>query len=73
LYPNPANDVVNIVSSNDIKTIEVINYVGQTIYKNNSVNLKITKLDVASFNSGVYFVKITTTEGIKTSKITVTH
>jgi hypothetical protein len=73
LYPNPANDVVNIVSSNDIKTIEVINYVGQTIYKNNSVNLKITKLDVASFNAGVYFVKITTTEGIKTSKITVTH
>ena len=73
LYPNPANDVVNIVSSNDIKTIEVINYVGQTIYKNNSVNLKITKLDVASYNAGVYFVKITTTEGIKTSKITVTH
>jgi hypothetical protein len=73
LYPNPANDVVNIVSSNDIKSIEVINYVGQTIYKNNSVNLKITKLDVASFNSGVYFVRITTTEGIKTSKITVTH
>ena len=73
LYPNPANDVVNIVSSNDIMTIEVLNYVGQTIYKNNDVNQKTAKLDVNSFNAGVYFVKITTTEGIKTSKITVTH
>jgi hypothetical protein len=73
LYPNPANDLVNVVSSNDIKTIEVLNYIGQTVYKNNDVNLKVTKLDVASFTAGVYFVKITTTAGIKATKITVTH
>ena len=73
LYPNPANDVVNIVSSNDIKTIEVLDYVGQMIYKNNAVDLKVTQLNVASFSAGVYFVKITTSNGIKTSKLTVTH
>jgi hypothetical protein len=73
LYPNPANDVVNIVSTNDIKTIEVLNYIGQTVYKNNSVNLKKVELNVTSFKSGVYFVKVTTTSGIKTVKITVTH
>jgi hypothetical protein len=73
LYPNPANDVVYIVSTNDIKTIEVLNYIGQTIYTNNNVNLKKAQLNVISFKSGVYFVKITTTSGIKTTKITVTH
>ncbi len=73
LYPNPANDVVNIVSTNDIKTIEVLNYIGQTIYTNNDVNLKKVQLNVTSFKAGVYFVKVTTTSGIKTTKITVTH
>jgi hypothetical protein len=73
LYPNPANDLVNIVSTNDIKTIEVLDYIGQTIYKANDVNLKATKLEVSTFTAGVYFVKITTSNGIKTSKITVTH
>jgi hypothetical protein len=73
LYPNPANDVVNIVSTDDIRTIEVLNFIGQTIYKTNDVNQKVTKLDVGSFNAGEYFVKITTMSGIETTKVTVIH
>lgn len=73
LYPNPANDVVNVVSTNDIKTIEVLNYIGQAIYTNKDINLKSLQLNVSSFQSGVYFVKVTTVSGIKTTKITVTH
>jgi hypothetical protein len=73
LYPNPANDVVNVVSTNDIKTIEVLNYIGQTIYTNNNINLKSLQLNVTSFKAGVYFVKVTTVSGTKTTKITVTH
>jgi len=73
LYPNPANDVVNIVSTDDIKTLEVLNYIGQTVYRNNNVNLKKVQLNVTGFKAGVYFVKVTTTSGIKTAKITVTH
>lgn len=73
LYPNPANDFVNIVSSDNIMTIEVLNFTGQTIYKTNDVDLKGTKLDVASFRTGEYMVKITTMNGIETKKITVIH
>jgi hypothetical protein len=73
LYPNPANDVVNIVSTNDIKTVEVLNYIGQMVYTNKNVDLKTVKLNVTGFKSGVYFVKVTTTSGTKTTKITVTH
>ena len=73
LYPNPASVVVNIASAKDIRTIEVLNYIGQTIYRTNDVNLKITKLDVSSFNAGEYFVKITTMSGIETTKVTVIH
>jgi hypothetical protein len=73
IYPNPATDVVNIASSDDIKTVEVLNYIGQIVYSNNNVNLKNAQLNVSTFKAGVYFVKITTTIGIKTTKITVTH
>jgi len=72
-YPNPASDVLNIVSTNDIRIIDVLNYIGQTIYRTNDVDLKITKLDVSSFNAGEYFVKITTMSGIETTKVTVIH
>ena len=73
LYPNPSNDAVNIVSTNDIRSIEALNYLGQSIYKSNDVNLKSTKLDVAGFNAGEYFVKIITVSGINIEKITVIH
>jgi hypothetical protein len=73
LSPNPANDFVNIVSTNNISTIEILNFTGQTIYKMGDVNLKVTKLNVAGFNEGEYFVKITTIYGIKTLKFTVIH
>ena len=73
LFPNPANDVVNIVSANDIRTIEVLNYIGQTVYKTDDVNLKVTKLDVTGFTAGEYFVKITTMNGIKTLKFNIIH
>jgi hypothetical protein len=73
LYPNPATEVVNVVSSNNIKTIEVLNYVGQTIYSNRNLDQTTVQLNVTNFRAGVYFVKVTTTIGIKTTKITVTH
>jgi hypothetical protein len=73
LYPNPATDVVNIVSINDIRTIEILDFLGQTIYKTNNVNLKVTKLDLTSFSAGEYLVKITTMNEIQTTKITVIH
>jgi hypothetical protein len=73
LYPNPATEVVNIVSSNNIRTIEVLNYVGQTIYSNRNLDQTTVQLNVTNFRAGVYFVKVTTTSGIKTTKITVTH
>jgi hypothetical protein len=73
IYPNPANDIVNVASTINIKTLEVLNYIGQTVYTNNSVDGKLVQLHVSSYQAGVYFVRITTGSGIKTTKITITH
>ncbi|MCX6267837.1 MAG: choice-of-anchor J domain-containing protein, partial [Bacteroidetes bacterium] len=73
IYPNPATDVVNITSDYTITGVEVMNFVGQTVYSNGNVDAKVAKLNVTTFKSGVYFVKVSTTEGVRTVKITVTH
>jgi hypothetical protein len=73
VYPNPANDVVNIVSTTDIRTVEVLNYIGQLVYTNTSVSGKTMQLHVSTLQAGVYFVKVTANDGLKTVKIAITH
>jgi len=72
VYPNPATENVNVKSGYTISQIEVMNYVGQTVYNKTDIKAKETKINVASFQSGVYFVKVTTDQGVRTVKITVT-
>ena len=73
IYPNPATELVNIKSDYTITGVEVINFVGQTVYSNNKVDSKTAKIDVTAFKVGVYFVQVSTSEGVRTVKITVTH
>jgi len=73
IYPNPASDRVTISANSNINSIEVLNYLGQVVYTNAAVNNKKIQVTVAGFEEGVYFVKVTTAEGIRTSKITVTR
>jgi hypothetical protein len=73
VYPNPATDVVNVKSGAAISRIEVMNFVGQSMFTMNVNNAKTSKFDVTTLRAGVYFVKVTTSEGIRTAKITVTR
>jgi len=73
IYPNPADDLVNIVSAYDIDKITVMNYVGQLVDQVNTIENNQIELNVASFEEGVYFLKIETTEGVVTKKITITR
>jgi hypothetical protein len=71
IYPNPANDVVNVKSDFNISRIEVLNFIGQTVYSENTVNSKLVKINTSFLQTGVYFVKVTTSKGLRTVKITV--
>jgi len=72
IYPNPATEIVNVKSSSTINNIEVINFLGQQVYTISGVDSKTAKINVTSLKTGVYFVKVTTEQGIRTTKITVT-
>jgi len=73
VFPNPANELVNIRSDYSISNVEVMNFVGQTVYTVNGIDTKAARLNTATFKAGVYFVKVSTSEGVRTVKITVTH
>ncbi len=67
LYPNPATDVVNIQTNFEIKSLKVVNYVGQVVY-NQSVNQNDFQINTSNYGSGMYFVQIETTEGVVITK-----
>lgn len=69
VYPNPANSTL-FVEGENIKTVEVYNSLGQMVADvEGSVK---TTVNVASFDNGVYFVKVVANDGtVKTQKIAI--
>ena len=57
IFPNPANDILNITSSETISEIEIVNALGQVV-KRIDVNADNAVCDVEDLTSGVYVVRI---------------
>jgi hypothetical protein len=69
-YPNPASDEINVVSSENMNKIEIINMLGQIVFQK-KLNNKNLKVNTSNFNKGNYFVKIYTDKGETTKKVIV--
>ena len=70
IYPNPANDILNIISDELINKIEIINSSGQIVNIINS-NSKQINYNIQQTQSGVYFIKIHTRNNTIIKKITI--
>jgi hypothetical protein len=62
VYPNPANEVINIASDYDLRSVTLVNYVGQTVFSQ-VVTGNDFQINVSTFVNGMYFVRIETTQG----------
>ena len=62
LFPNPANNIVNLELSEQYQNvnIEVTSLSGQLVFQNIFASSENIQLNVAEFETGVYFVKIVT-------------
>ena len=67
IYPNPAKDIFVIEGITKAK-IEVFNFQGQSI-KVTDISGSKTTVDIPDLISGIYSVKITTTDGITVKKL----
>ncbi len=70
IFPNPANNFVNIEADNTITNIKIFNYLGQQLIQVNE-NTNICQINVSSLNSGVYFIKIDTKNGNFVKKLVI--
>ncbi len=58
IFPNPANDFIQIDNLEVCEFVEVYNIAGQLVYSANLVDESTIKIDVSSFANGSYIVKI---------------
>lgn len=71
IYPNPANNIVTIESSNfdwEIQDIIIYNLQGELVYQKRSNTYK-TSIDMSSLGRGLFCISIVTQKGIYHSKI----
>ena len=71
IYPNPANSKIYVEGEN-IGVVEVYNSLGQKV--NTIEGSENTSVDVASYENGVYLVRVITNAGyVSTKKVTIAH
>lgn len=68
VYPNPTRDKVNIRSNNVIQSIQLFDVQGRVLFTRIAGEVTET-IDLSSKAAGVYFMRITTTQGVKIEKI----
>ncbi len=70
IYPNPAIDVLNVVSNTNINRVRIINFLGQVMFDNKVNNLSIN-INTSAYQSGVYIIRVETGNGVFIEKIAV--
>ena len=70
VYPNPANEVLNVACDYDIESIAVFDAVNRLV-EERKVNSKTLQLSLANYAQGTYFITITTPKGKLNKKFVV--
>jgi len=70
IYPNPAKDVLNISTTENIESIKIFNAFGRLVAEQ-IVNDNLVKINTSDFTPGMYFVQINTEVGFATRKINI--
>lgn len=65
IYPNPATDVINIRTSDNVERIELYNMQGQLV----KMEMNVENISVRDLTNGVYMLKLTTDKGTSMHKI----
>lgn len=70
IFPNPANNTINISAEEIIQRVNMIDITGRIIYTHNERNRNIS-IPVHSFDTGIYFLQIFFKEDVSTRKVQI--
>ncbi|MBL7886221.1 MAG: T9SS type A sorting domain-containing protein [Flavobacterium sp.] len=68
VYPNPTNDIININCNDMIKNISLYDIQGRLLLSK-IIDSQSAILELTNKNSGIYFIKVITVNGMKVEKI----
>lgn len=68
IFPNPANNKINLSALNNIKKVAIYNLQGQLIL-NEAFNSKEISLDISNLTTSIYFIKVNTTNAYGSYRI----
>jgi len=63
VYPNPANNLINVQAAEQIVSVELINALGQSLQLQTSTSNRV-QLDVSGLSAGNYFARIISENGV---------
>lgn len=69
MYPNPAKNVTQIMSNENIDKIVVRDVLGKSVMNINSLNCKSTTINLSSLNSEFYLIEVHTSNKIEVKKL----
>lgn len=71
VYPNPANDVINLQSNSSltIDTVALTDINGRTVATMNANGVSNTTMNIANLSAGVYILNVNSNDGVGTAKI----
>ena len=70
IYPNPASDLVNIVSEKMFNKLTIVNSIGQIVFENFD-RCESLSINTYGFESGIYFVEIEYSDNIIIEKLVI--
>lgn len=70
LYPNPANDTVNITSQSNIKAIKIFDHLGRVVKRITLENEILEKsINLSNLKTGLYFIEVENEAGKQSVKL----
>lgn len=58
VYPNPANDVLTISTTQDLQNLSIVDLSGQIVKEVNTIGFSSAQVSTSDLKNGVYFVQI---------------
>ncbi len=63
IFPNPAINNITITNTTDIKNVDIYSITGSIVYSTTNRSTNMLNINVHNFNSGYYFIRLTTKSG----------
>ncbi|MCE3294832.1 MAG: hypothetical protein K0R65_546 [Crocinitomicaceae bacterium] len=75
VFPNPSSDFIQLKTSNgsEITEVEIRDATGKNVFSESAFDSERTRIDVSSYKTGIYFVKVNAGGKFYTEQLVVKH